>query len=69
MNIGKLRGKMAEKRLSIAALAAQIGIDRATFYRKMRNETFTVREAVAISKALELNSEDIMIIFFNHGVA
>ena len=69
MNINKLRGKIIEKGHSISTLAPKIGIDRATFYRKMKDESFTVREAVAISKELELSSDEIMSIFFTQYVA
>lgn len=69
MNVNKLRGKIVEKGLSIKELAERIGVDRTTMYRKMKEESFTVREAVLISKELSLTSEEVMAIFFNNYVA
>ena len=34
VNVNKLRGKIVENGMSIPELAANIGIDKATFYRK-----------------------------------
>lgn len=69
MNINKLRGKIVERGMNVGMLATRLGIDRATLYRKMKDESFTVREAVRIAKELGLTSEEVMAIFFNHEVA
>jgi len=69
VNINKLRGKIVENGYTVTSLAPKIGMDRATFYRKMKDQSFTVREAVVISKVLDLNSDEIMAIFFTQFVA
>lgn len=72
ININKLKGKIVENGLSIAELSSKIGIDRATFYRKMNlncGENFTIKEANLIAKELKLTCDEINAIFFNHYVA
>ena len=71
VNVDKLRGKIVERRLNVSLLADKIGIDRATFYRKMNTagETFTIREADAITKELLLSKEEAVAIFFSQYVA
>ncbi len=72
VNINKLKGKIVENGLSIAELSSEIGIDRATFYRKMNThcgENFTIKEANLISKALNLTCDEINSIFFSQYVA
>lgn len=70
-NMNKLRGKIIENGLSIEQLAGQIGIDRATLYRKIATDgrTFTVKEADDIKRVLNLSVEEAFTIFFNHDVA
>ncbi len=65
MNILMLKGRMIEKQVNAAALAAKIGIDRATLYRKMKKNSFTVAEAKKIKEALSLTVEESMALFFN----
>ena len=64
-NIDKLRGKMAEKRISQEELAKQIGIDPSTFYRKMKADgsSFTVGQMHKIVAALDLSPADAASIF------
>lgn len=71
VNVNKLRGKIVEKGSNIADLAGNIGIDKATFYRKMaqNGETFSIKEANLICKKLELNSNEAVSIFFSDLVA
>ena len=69
MNANKLRGKVVESGLSMGELAAKIGIDRSSLYRKIKERSFTVREASLISKELKLTKDDVMSIFFNDYVA
>lgn len=64
MNILKLKGKMVETGHSTEALAAKIGIDRSTLYRKMENgEKFTVGEAIKIIDVLGLSDCEATSIF------
>ena len=70
VNVNKLKGKVVEQGRSIADLAEDIGIDKATLYRKLNNpETFTLRDADSIVKALGLPVEDAVAIFFSDYVA
>jgi len=69
MNINKLRGKIVENGLTIGQLAERIGIDRATLYRKMKDGSFTVKEAQSISRELSLSTQEVMDIFFTNFVA
>ena len=68
VNIGKLKGKIREKQMSIDDLAESINISRATLYRKLNESDgskLTVGEVEGISKALDLSTSDINFIFFN----
>jgi len=71
VNVNKLKGKIVEKDISIEKLADKIGIDRSTLYRKIntKGETFTIKEADLIAKALKLNIEEVNSIFFSQYVA
>lgn len=71
MNIKKLRSKMIEMDMNVEKLAKQTGIDKSTFYRRLQHdgEEFSIKEADSISKALELNFNEVMTIFFSQFVA
>lgn len=71
VNVDKLRGKIVEKRMSIADLSKKIDIDKATFYRKINGEgeTFSIREVDAIAKELNLTIDEAIAIFFSQFVA
>jgi len=69
MNINKLRGKIIERGWNVGTLALKLGIDRATLYRKMKGQSFSVKEARLISKELQLTKDEVMDIFFTHTVA
>jgi plasmid maintenance system antidote protein VapI len=65
MKVLKLRGKMVEKGMNVEALAVEIGVDRATLYRKLRSyEKITIGEALKIKSALDLTNEEASEIFF-----
>ena len=64
MNINKLKGKIVEKEMNVETLAAMIGVDRSSLYRKLGNgEKLTIGEAIKIKSALELSNEDACEIF------
>ena len=66
MSILKLKGKMVENGYTADSLAAAIGIDRSTLYRKMeRIVNFSVGEAQKIKDVLQLSVEEFMVIFFD----
>ena len=64
MNVNKLKGKIVEKGLSVELLAASIGVDRSSLYRKLNNgDKITIGEAVKIKDALGLSAEEATDIF------
>ncbi len=71
VNVNKLRGRMVECRVNADKMASMIGVNRATFYRKLENagEAFTIREVGIIAKALNLNTDELNAIFFGAEVA
>ena len=71
VNVNKLKGKIVEKNMSVEEVAKRVNIDRATFYRKLaqNGESFSIREADAIVKALGLDGLEASAIFFSQFVA
>ena len=71
VNVDKLRGIMKGRRVSVEELAAAIGIDSSTLYRRLADggETFTIKEVNAIVEYLELDIATAMAIFFAAKVA
>ena len=71
VNINKLKGKIVENGLTVEGLAEKLGVDRSTLYRKLNaeGETFTIKDANMICKALELNIQEATAIFFSQYVA
>lgn len=67
VDVQKLRGKIVEKGTSQEAVADKMGIDRTTFYRKMKNggSGFTVGELHSMVEAVPLTKEEAILIFFN----
>lgn len=71
VNVEKLRGTLKENGVSIDRAAKVMGIDTATFYRRVnRNgETFTVREIDELARLLNMSGEMLQSIFFDRDVA
>jgi len=71
INVNKLKGKIIENGMTVSSLAKEIGVDRATLYRKLSNdgETMLVKDANNIVSALNLTAEEAMAIFFSQIVA
>lgn len=66
----KLRGKITEKGFNQATLAKQVGIDRSTLNRKLKDGgTFTIEEANKIAVALGISGSEAISIFFARTVA
>ena len=64
MNVNMLKGKITEKGLNVEMLANQIGINRASMYRKLGNaEKITIGEARKIKAALNLTADEATEIF------
>lgn len=71
VNINKLKAKMVELGINAEDLSTRIGVDKATFYRRLAScgDTFSIREADLISKELRLTKDELCDIFFNQYVA
>ena len=71
VNIPKLKGKIVEKGETVQTVADAMGIDKATLYRKMKNdgETMLVKDANALVRILALTADEAMAIFFSQRVA
>jgi len=71
VNIRKLKGKIAERGFSIPELSEIIGINKATFYRKINagGSKITIGEAELIAKALALDSDELNTIFFDSKIS
>lgn len=61
----KLREVIKKKNLSVESLAEKIGIDRATFYRKVNSngEKFTVGEVNKMAKEVGMTGLEVVSIF------
>lgn len=60
----KLKAKIIESGLNIEQVSRQIGMDKATFYRKMAKNSFSIKEVDAIASVLSLDTSEAMGIFF-----
>ena len=67
VNVNKLKAKMVENEINVDEISDMIGIDRATFYRRLANngETFSIKEADMIISALNLTKDEVNSIFFS----
>lgn len=64
MNSNMLKGKIVEKGLNVETVAEKIGIDKATFYRKLGDfEKFNIGEAIKIKEVLDLTNQEACNIF------
>lgn len=70
MNIQKLKGLIVERGTTQQAVATSIGMDRSTFYRKMKKGgSFTVEEINKIALEISLTKDEAVAIFFDKTVA
>lgn len=71
VNVNMLKGKIIQSGRNITMLANEIGIDRATLYRRLQNggKTMLVKDAKNIASVLGLTAEEVNSIFFNNIVA
>jgi hypothetical protein len=70
MNADKIRGKIAENRMSIAEFCKTAGFVRSTFDRKMRGDAeFDRAEIEKIVSILHLTDDEMRTIFFEDIVA
>lgn len=70
INVNKLKGKIVENGKTQQEVAELIGIDRSTFYRKMKEGgNFSVGEASKMAEIIPLDNSEAIAIFFNQHVA
>ncbi len=70
INTLKLKGLIVERGTTQTALADSIGIDRSTFYRKMKlGGAFSIEEAKLMVKEIPLTDAEAVSIFFGEEVA
>ena len=69
LDVQKLKGKIVEKGKSVESVSAELGINPATFYRKLKNNSFEINEADKLVDILSLTSDEAISIFFSNAVA
>ncbi len=65
MNKIELEVVLLRKGKSIAELSEKIGMNRATFYRKLQTGKFERSEIIQIRDELGLSDEEMLLIFFS----
>lgn len=65
MNGRRLKAKCTELGVNANDLANALNMSVSTYYRKLTNDTFTVKEVTAIANYLHLNSDEVIYVFFN----
>lgn len=58
-----LKGKIAEKGYTFQKVADYLSIDRATFYRRLQNNSLKIRDVQKIVELLSLTGEEASNIF------
>ncbi|AYW46748.1 XRE family transcriptional regulator [Tetragenococcus koreensis] len=70
VDTNKLKGIIVERGTTQQNVAESIGINRSTFYRKMKNGgDFSIGEAQKIAENVPLTNEEAVEIFFSDKVA
>lgn len=64
MKTQKLKGEIVGSGMTLTEFADEVGISRSTFYRKIKDGSFTIDEAIKMAKKLNLSDHDILYIFF-----
>lgn len=65
MNSRRLKAKCTELGVNANDLANALKMSVSTYYRKLANNSFTVKEVTAIANYLHLNSNEVIYVFFN----
>lgn len=65
LNEKKLNGKIVECGMTKEGLAMAISVDRATFYRRIKNNKLLLSDVQKICKTLNLTADEILTIFFS----
>lgn len=70
VNTRLLRSKIEDRKTTVSEVAAKMGVDKATLYRRISNgETFTIGEVGKITEILNLSHDEAVSIFFSSSVA
>lgn len=69
INTNKLKAKAAENGTTLEGLAIELGIDRTTFYRRLRTNSLRVGDIHKLMDILSLSDADVIAIFLAHTVA
>lgn len=64
-----LKSKLIAKGMTMDGLATDLGIDRTTFYRRLRDATLTVGNVHRIIEVLGLSEQETIAIFLSQSVA
>lgn len=64
LNVNMLKGRMVEKGITVSELSKELNINQATFYRKMKNNSFKIFETDIIMNTLQLSPSEANKIFF-----
>ena len=65
LNINKLNGMIVEKGMTKDGLAQSIGVDRATFYRRLKNNSLRLIDVHRICEAMHLTIDEAISIFLS----
>lgn len=67
VNVQRLKGKIVEKNTTQESVADSMGMNRTTFYRKMKNggNGFTIGDIHKMITCVPLTKEEAVDIFFN----
>lgn len=63
IDVNKLNGKIVERATTKEAIADEIGIDRSTFYRRLKNGKLLIGDMHKICDVLKLSTEEAIEIF------
>jgi len=64
MSERKLKAQCIEKNISFEELSQVLGMSKSTFYRKLSNDTFTVKDIRKMSEYLNWTSDTMQYVFF-----
>lgn len=63
VDVNKLNGKIVERGTTKEAIADEIGIDRSTFYRRLKNGKLLIGDMHKMCEILQLTNEEAIEIF------
>lgn len=69
IDVNKLKSKAVAKGKTLEGLALDLGVDRTTFYRRLRNCTLRIGDIHKLIEVLDLTSEETIDIFLSRRVA